>query len=108
MKLLLVSGPPNTATVAAGLTLMKKGYCVYFAQPVRLDLSPYGPILNLIGEDTQWKGRWNVNDIEMIKRVDGVYMCKGWTNEPICNVHMQCAKNGNKQLFFEGVTEPRD
>lgn len=108
MRLLLVSGPATGATVAAGLNLMRRGYAVYFAQPVRINLSPYGPILALMGEDTQWRGRWNVNDIEMIKRVDGVYMCKGWVNEQICNVHMECAKNSNKQLFFEGLTEPRD
>lgn len=108
MKLLLVSGPPTTATVAAGLQLMKKGYAVYFAQPVRLNLSPYGPILNLMGEDTQWRRRWNTNDIEMISRVDGVYMCHGWVNEPICAVHKECALNIRKQLFFEGVTEPRN
>lgn len=107
MKLLLVSGPATTATVAIGLLLMKKGYAVYFAQPVRMNLSPYGPILALMNEDTQWRGRWNTNDIEMISRVDGVYMCKGWVNEPICGVHKECAVNAGKQLFFEGVTEPR-
>jgi len=108
MRLLLVSGPGNASTIATGLSLMKRGYAVYFAQPCRITLSPYSPILGLMAEETQWRGRWAMSDMEMIKRCDGIYMCSGWIEEPICKVHLECAKNANRQLFFEGVTEPRD
>ena len=108
MKLLLISGPNTADTMAAGLRLMKRGYAVYYAQPLRINLSNYGPILHNLIDQTEWRMKWNLNDVEMVKRCDGVYMCHGWGTESLCKVHMNLAKNINKQVFFENVAEPRD
>jgi hypothetical protein len=108
MKLLFVSGPDAPSTIASGLMLMKKGYAVYYGQPLRIKLSHYAPLLQIISEDNQWRMRWNVSDMEMIKRCDGIYMCEHWTKESLCNVQMSYAKNLNKQVFFEGLAEPRE
>lgn len=108
MKLLFVSGPDSPATITAGLELMKRGYAIYYGQPTRINLSPCGPLLSLMSEDTQWRVRWNMCDMELIKRCDAIFMCNNWTKESLCNVQMNYAKNRRKQVFFEGFAEPRE
>ena len=100
MKLIFISGHESEA-LAAALYLMTEGHAIYVP-------GIHNKVLKVLikGNPSYWRRKVDYCEQTILSRCDGVFLCEGWRENPESVKHFNAARQLNKAIYLEGVSEP--